>query len=220
MKTNTTLLLALSWLSLIKITTAATLIVDTFEQGNFFTDIMGGFNQDVTLPFAVHRSHSLGGCPLPGAHLATALNSALGTVTLSVSGTPAGNTPYCPLGLDLIYWGSGPHDITSYTGFMLGFTELSGSGTLYVEVGGEEGFGIVNRLEIPGAGDFFYPLSRVYENTGASLDSFRVLKFTFEARTTEFSFTLDEIRLVPEPGSAALLGLAALGVCRRKRPSL
>ena len=53
-----------------------------------------------------------------------------------------------------------------------------------------------------------------------SLDSFSVLRFIFEARSPEFSFTLDEIRLVPEPSAALLSLMAAASLLSIRRPKI
>jgi len=151
----------------------------------------------------------------------SSLNAAAGTVSLIVSGTPDGNFSFCaPLRLSIAYSDDVMHDITDYTGFMLDFTHLSGVGSMYVEVGGQASLAHVNRISLTGAGDFFYPLDRVYENVGFTKDSFNILIFTLEATSPEFSFTLDEIRLIPEASSSALLGasLLLLGSRRAQRP--
>ena len=44
-----------------------------------------------------------------------------------------------------------------------------------------------------------------------------MMRFIFEARSTEFSFTLDEIRLVPEPSGALLALAAGAGILTRRR---
>ena len=151
----------------------------------------------------------------------SSLDATAGTVSLVVSGAPGEGYSFCsPFRLSIAYADTVMHDITDYTGFMLGFSNLSGVGSMYVEVGGQASQAQVNRISLTGAGDFFYPLDRVYENVGFSKDSFNILIFTFEATSPEFSFTLDEIRLIPETSSSALLGasLLLLGCRRTRRP--
>ena len=148
--------------------------------------------------------------------LSSTLDSSAGNLTLVVIGTiQPPSTSY--LGLDLTYGGPDPlHNIAGCTGFVLGFSELSGVGSLFIELGGSNGDG-VHRIDLTGPGDVFYPVSSVHLNPGHTLEAFNVLHFRFEARSTEFFFTLDEIRLVPEP-SAALLALAAgAGLLARRR---
>ena len=51
----------------------------------------------------------------------------------------------------------------------------------------------------------------------ATKAAFEVLHFTFEARSTEFAFTLDEIRLAPEPSGALLILAAGSPLLARRR---
>jgi hypothetical protein len=191
---------------------SATLLVDSFDQASYFTDNLGHFSQNVSLPLANRRSPALRGCPAPdsGAIMESRLDAGTGKLSLFVSGAPVGNHPLCPLGLSIAYNDNTIHDITGYTGFILGFSNMSGVGYMYVEVGGQDLQAQVNRINLTGAGDFFYPLDQVYENVGFTKDSFNILIFTFQATSPEFSFTLDEIRLVPEASSSALLGATLL----------
>jgi hypothetical protein len=196
---------------------SATLVVDTFDQASYYTNNTNNFTQSVDLPLANVRSPFLRGCPLPGGQMESTLDATAGNVSLIVSGTPNGNFSFCaPLRLGLAYGDNVMHDITGYTGFILNFSNMLGAGSMYVEVGGQESLAQVNRINLIGTGDFFYPLDRVYENVGFTKDSFNILIFTFEATSPEFSFTLDEIRLVPEASSSALLGCALLLVGFRR----
>jgi hypothetical protein len=90
-------------------------------------------------------------------------------------------------------------------------------GTLYVELGGSDGLDEVFRLDLTGPGEVRYPLSGVYVGPGHSLDAIAGLKFTFESRSESFYFTLDEIRLVPEPSITLLALVGAAGLLARRR---
>ena len=121
------------------------------------------------------------------------------------------------MSFDLVYGGPGVRSIQGCTAFVLGFSELSGVGSLYIELGSSDGLSGIQRIDLTAPGDVHYPVTSLRIDPFRSLDSFDVLHFRFESRSPEFSFTLDEIRLVPEP-SAALLALAAgAGLLARRR---
>lgn len=194
---------------------AAVSIVDTFDQGGFSTFSPGGLQIDetVNLPLGTRRFAALSTSGLsPDAAMISTLTSSAGKLTFFATGT----STFFPLSLTLVYGGPALHNIAGCTDFILGFSELSGVGTLYIELGGSTGVGGVVRVNLTGPGEVNYPVSDVYEGAGHTLDSFNVLTFRFESRSPEFSFTLDDIRLVPEP-SAALLALAAGAGLRARR---
>ncbi|HWB07281.1 MAG TPA: PEP-CTERM sorting domain-containing protein [Verrucomicrobiales bacterium] len=117
-----------------------------------------------------------------------------------------------------MYSAGGPYSISGCTNFILGFSELSGVGTLYVEFGSSDGFTDEHRVDLTGPGEVFYSVADAKPNSVHTMDAFNVLRFVFEARSTNFSFTLDEIRLVPEPGAGMLLlSAGVLSLRRRKR---
>jgi hypothetical protein len=176
-------------------------IVDTFDQGGFTMSHPNNPNpvdEMVNLPLAQRRTAAFWVVPTPpGTSLASTLDSTTGTLRFVVSGTPA--SPNTPFALQLVYSAGGPYNISGCTDFILGFSELSGVGSLYIEVGSSKGLD-VHRVALTGPGDLSYSVSDVTANSVHTVDSFNVLRFAFEARSTNFSFTLDEIRLVPEPG--------------------
>ena len=196
---------------------AAVTMVDTFDQGGFSIFVPGGGQGDeaVNLPLGSRRLANLSTSGLsPDAVMTSTLNSSTGKLTFFASGT----STFFPLSLTLTYAGPTLHNIAGCTEFILGFSELSGVGTLYIELGGSNGVEGVVRMNLTGPGEVHYPVSDVYyDGTGHTLDSFNVLTFRFESRSPEFSFTLDEIRLVPEPSGALLALAAGIGLLARRR---
>ena len=187
----------------------AVILVDTFDQGGFSIFRPGGNPSDemVNLPLGTQRGAELSGwASSPGSTMTSTLNSSTGKLNFIASGTAT--NPTFPMSLSLVYGGPDLHSIAGCTEFILGFSELSGVGTLYIELGGSNGFTGVLRVDLTGPGELHYPVTGVYEGAGHTLDSFNVLTFKFESRSSQFSFTLDEIRLIPEP-SASVLALAA-----------
>jgi hypothetical protein len=198
------------------VTHAAVTIVDTFDQGGFsITPSSGTFEQEVNLPLARRRlADQSRWATSPGASMTSTLNSGTGTLTFVTSGT---SLSVFPMSLTLVYAGAPHYNIAGCTEFILGFSELSGVGTLYIELGGSNGLDGVFRVDLTGPGEVHYSVSDVYEGSGHTLDSFNVLTFRFESRSPQFSFTLDEIRLVPEPSGALLALVAGAGLLARRR---
>ena len=70
-------------------------------------------------------------------------------------------------------------------------------------------------VPITATGDLVYPLSNI--SGGMDLDSYGTLSFQFFPRSNDFSITLDEITLVPEPSAILLLGWGGIWMMRRRR---
>ncbi len=200
---------------------AAVLIVDTFNQGGFTSSLpdTNPIIEEVSLPLGNYRQVAYGN---PGLGInVTAANRTIdpvaGTLAFLISGTSS--LPQYPPRLNLIYRSTEElNDISSYSELILGFRELTGVGTLYVELGGSDGLEGVFRVDLSGPGEVRYPVSAINANVGHTLDAFASIKFTFESRSDYFYFTLDEIRLVPEPsGTVLVLAAGGLLLTRRRR---
>jgi hypothetical protein len=207
---------AFVWKLLLCHVSAAVILVDDFEQGSYYTNDRNDISQAVELPFAYRRGVDINGCPSPGTNYYSSVDTNDGVARFVTNGGVL--SPICPLTLRFFYSGEQMYDISGASGFILGIAQMTGAGTLSIEVGGEEEFTTLNKVSLTGPGEFFYPLSKVHENTGFSLEAFNILIFKIEASSPDFSITLDEIRLVPEP-EAAVLSVAALawGALGRKR---
>jgi hypothetical protein len=125
------------------------------------------------------------------------------------------------LDLRIHYSQGGPFSILGYNAFEFDFSALTGTGALIVELGrGSAIYGPeTHRIPLESPGLVSVPFSELNYGAGGSVEQFFAIHFVFEANTDQFSFTLDEIRLVPEPGSfqLAVLGLIFLSR-RRSRP--
>ena len=211
------------WLFVCQASPAAIIIVDTFDEGGFTISSPGNSNpsdETVNLPLAQHRSAALSSNGTNGTVMSGALNSSTGKLNFLTSGTSISSI--FPLSLQLVYAATlSTQSIAGCTDFILGFSELSGVGTLYVEMGSSNGPSGTYRMDLTGPGNVFFPVSGVRLNPGHTLDAFTVLRFVFEARSPQFSFTLDEIRLVPEPSASVLaLAAAAAGLLGRRRAGI
>ena len=215
------LLASLVFLALCPAGYAAVSMVDTFNQGGFSISRPCNPNpisEAVNLPLAQQRGAAFRVLSTPpDTAMTSTLNSASGSLTFIVTGTT--QFPTAPPSLQLVYSGGGPYNITGCTEFILGFSQLSGVGSLYIEAGSSDGSTGEHRVDLTGPGDIYYSVINVKPNSIHSVDSFNILRFVFESRSPEFSFTLDEIRLVPEPSGALLtlaVGAGFLALRRRR----
>lgn len=200
---------------------AAIVVVDSFDQGGFSLALFPAFEyayENVNLPLADSRNSTIPGrLAAPGSVMTSTLNPVTGQ--LSFLATGSSNSANAPLGLCVIYSKDGPYNLLGYTGFVFDFSVMSGAGTLLVELGsGSAIYGpSARRITLNGPGEVFYSFADLNFGSGDSVDFFFAMHFAFEARSPEFSFTLDEIRLVPEPSGALLTLAAGAGLLARRR---
>lgn len=104
--------------------------------------------------------------------------------------------------------------------FEFSLASVQGSGNLSVQLG-RQSRPTEEDIVIPllGPGIIRLPMTQVnVEN--ATIDNFSAIHFYFEAESEQFSFTLNEIRVVPEPSSLLLLlGGAGILLLRRIKRS-
>ncbi len=199
------LLLSLGLLPL----SAATLVLDSFDQGPFSLSLSGPVTNNSTIgsPFGSDRSATISErLAASGATMTSTLDESAGLLSLSIDGQS--NLASRPLDLRLQYSGGGPFSLLGYNAFEFDFSNLAGSGFLIAELGGGSTavYGpSTNRISLSSSGVTTVPFSALNFGTTGSIDSFTSLHFTFEADTEQFSMTLNEIRVVPEPSVIALL---------------
>ncbi|MGJ8724794.1 MAG: PEP-CTERM sorting domain-containing protein [Roseibacillus sp.] len=203
---------------------AATFVLDSFDSGSFSLSESGqhfdsdrigsplGFNRDVRI-----RS----GLATPGTSMMSVLNSSTDTLSLNFNGESESSIR--PLDFRVSYKIGEPFSLLGSTAFELDLSAFSGAGFLVVELGGgDTGFygPNANRIALNGPGTLTVPFSELNFSPGSTIDSFSSTRFVFEAESEQFSLTLDEIRVVPEPSSFLFLSLAGLfGVTKRLRCS-
>ena len=90
---------------------------------------------------------------------------------------------------------------------------MVGQGAVVAFVGASPGDNII--VPLAGPGLLYYPFSNIATNGG--FEDLSLIQFRFVAKTADFSFSLEEITLVPEPSTVALAGIAAAGLLRRRR---
>lgn len=114
--------------------------------------------------------------------------------------------------LTLSYWTTaGTFSILGYDAFALDFGSVVGTGEMRVTVDGSGGREV--RIPITESGTIVSPFS--YLDTSQSLSSLTFMTFHVSATTPNFSTTIDNIRIVPEPSTfLLLLGVAAVTLLR------
>jgi hypothetical protein len=204
---------------------ATTFVLDTFTTGPFALSESGSFSDSdrINSPLGNNRDVRINrGLAAPGTTMTTTLDTGSGTVSLNFNGQSLSVNN--PLDFRAVYSIGGPFSLLGSTAFELDFSELSGSGFLITELGGviASSHGpSTSRIALNGPGTVVVPFSELNFSPSGSIDDFSSTLFVFEADSQAFAFTLDEIRVVPEPSSVLLVGLGGLGglvgLTRRKR---
>jgi hypothetical protein len=189
---------------------AAVLSVDSFDQGGFTISTEAGaesgVGEEVALPFGSGRLIRVNPrIATPGSVMTATLAPIAGTLSFHAAGSSM--VAHAPLDLRQTYVEGGPYSILGFSGFLFEFSDVQGVGTLIVELG--SGSAVyspeTHRVPITGPGLLFYSFDDLNFGFGGSVESFSAMHFVYEALSPEFSFTLDEIRLVPEPGAVPLV---------------
>lgn len=203
-----TLTLFLSLLALpCHLSQASTIVIDSFNEGSFNLSFGGDLTNtsSVSSPLGDERRSRINDREaMQGAIVTSTLNDSAGTLAFAVDGLSTDSTR--PLDLRVTYSQGGPFSILGYDAFELDFSALTGTGFLLVELGSRSDvYGpTANRIDLNGPGVVTVPFSELNFGTNGSIDSFSSLHLTFEADTEQFSMTLNEIRVVPEPSVVAL----------------
>lgn len=126
--------------------------------------------------------------------------------------------PVKPYFIGIGYVAGGPYSILGFSAFEFEIASLEGRGNLVIELGGET-LPNANTIRVPvtESGTLSVPFDQLNFSSGADLGAFGGMHFEFEAASEEFSFTLDEIRIVPEPSVALLFVVGAIGMLHRRR---
>lgn len=189
---------------------AATLILDSFSQGDFFLQSGGpNFNDTaITSPLMDSRIVDGFGVGTWSVSLASSSGSLIYSVTEILSGQ--GTTRF---GMNFRYERTGAVDLLGYSAFGLDFTDVTGTGLLEVFVNNQNA-GAMIPVTLDSSGQLFYPFANLAANDLSTITdiSFRVIP-----QSNTFSFALNEVSVVPEPSTLVLCLLGAAGVFWRRR---
>lgn len=197
----------------------AALVIDSFDQGGFSLSIDGTVANTSTVlgPLSTVRSERLRARNSPsGTTFTTTLDESDGFLVFALAEPGPLLSDPAP-SLHLAYGGSGPHSILGYSAFEFQFLSVSGTGFLIVELGSES---IKNdstlRVPISGSGALSVPFDQINFGSGGTLESFSTINFEFEGQSSDFTFALNEIRVVPEP-AILMLFIFGAGAALAKR---
>lgn len=199
---------------------AASLVVDSFTEGEFMLSLGGdtSANSAVASPLGARRAVSISNrLVAPGSTITSTLDADVGSLSFYVNGQSTGNSP---LRLSISYSEGGPFSLLGYDAFEFEFSSLSGTGFLIAEIGSPSATypsETTNRIALGSPGAVVLPFSDLNFGNNGSIDSFHVIHFVFEAESQEFSFGLDEIRVVPEASTMLLIAFGAGSILLRRR---
>jgi hypothetical protein len=107
----------------------------------------------------------------------------------------------------------GTFSIIEFQAFAVDLFNVVGNGELLISVDGSAGRDI--RVPINGSGTLVSPFSNL--RTSQPLDSLSLINFSFIAVSEDFSLSIDNVRIVPEPSALLLSGVAAASLLFRRR---
>lgn len=217
---NKTILIALALLLLpCARGSAAPLVLDTFVDGDFSfsTNLSGGpSEQQFGSMLGGDRIVSLSTSRRPTTVTAS-LDSSLGGLSFDTGTGDSGGLReqgYMILtyGGDRLFFPPDPLgvDLSNYGGFEFEIPSLQGIGEISVVLN-SRGFGTsYTRIPLLNAGTFHYPFVEIpfWETIGGNISNVESLHFWFIGLSPDFAFSLDEIRVVPEPTTDVLCGMA------------
>lgn len=108
---------------------------------------------------------------------------------------------------------SGTFSLLGYNAFAVDVTNVVGIGEFVAFVDGAPSADL--RFTINGSGTIVSPFSAL--DTSQSLSSLTRMNFRFIALSDDFSLSIDNVRIVPEPSSLLLSGVAAASLLFRRR---
>lgn len=199
----------------------ASIVVDSFTNGPFSIDMQlgPGYSADVS-PVGEWGTSRRVLLPRPDSDvdfMSSTLDPNSGG-SMSLDFQMAAGEPPEPYTLTARYQEGGPYSILGQTAFEFDFSNISGVAQLIIILGDHfDPDSATIRTAITSPGTLSVPVSDVNFGPNGALDSFSEFYFIFETTTDSVSFSLDEIRVVPEPSMSALVAIGSLGLLRRSR---
>ncbi|MGJ8698050.1 MAG: PEP-CTERM sorting domain-containing protein [Verrucomicrobiaceae bacterium] len=195
----------------------AALVLDTFEQSDFEISYPGNqvaFPSMVISDLVEMRQASINPRRVGTGTASAQVNTNLSLFTMNID---APVRPTFPVDIILSYSGGDPYNLLGYTGFEFDIVNLSGEGTLVTSLGFSDIVESTFPRTVIQEGTMFVAMENALFGPQSSLASFDFIGFVFEARTEQFSFDLEEIRIVPEPSTVACSSLALIMLFKRRR---
>ena len=189
---------------------AATLILDSFSQGDFLLQNGGISSNDTTITSPLMDTRIVDGFGVGtwSVSLASSSGSLNYSVTEILSGQ--GTTRF---GMNFRYERAGAIDLLGYSAFSLDFTNVTGTALLEVFVNNQNA-GAMIPVTLDSSGQLVYPFANLAAN---DLSAIADISFRVIPQSDTFSFALNEVAVVPEPSALILCLFGAAGVFWRRR---
>ena len=210
---NILYLFFISIISLILSATSArsvTILLDPFSSGSLALQATGPISNFYNLTGTEFEIRDVHGNGNYGWSAYVDPQSGLFNYTINLRATPApGDFFYMRYAKQM-----GALQLMGADSLVFNITALTGQGDLQVTFGGEPG-PLTPALPITGLGDAAFPFSALFPQGWSELIGGVTLKIV--PKSANFSITLSEISLVPEPSSIVLLGGVAWMWCLRRQ---
>jgi hypothetical protein len=195
---------------------AASVVLDSFSTGPFNLSSFGqnDITQNIQTFFTNQRGADVFGAQESYATAVPSTGTVNYRVDLRRSGVPPPGTFSVLFTLSYSNFDNSAFNLLGYDSIKVRISELVGEGEMLAY--GNSGSSRAIRIPITSRGDLIYPLTYVSNPSG--LENTRVLGFQFFPKTTDFSITIDEIGLVPEPSSTFMVAAVSVWlILRRER---
>jgi hypothetical protein len=193
---------------------SASLTLDSFSEGDFLLqnggdDFWDSDDTRINSPFTERRRVYGGGLGT----WSISLEPSSGMLDYSVTEILAGQGT-SRFGMTIRYSGTGTVGFLEYDAFQFDFTSVTGTALLQVEVNNQN-FDEMIPVTIDSSGELLYPFSNIAANDVSSISD---IFFRVTPQSDTFSFSLNEVSVVPEPSALVLFLLGGAGVfwLRRK----
>ena len=186
---------------------AATLLLDDFSSGSFSLSFGGTTSNSGSFGTPLTDQRTVSGVGFPN-WTATLATGDLGYSVNQLDPSPRRN--YLNLRYSLA---SGTFSMLGYDAFAVDVTNVVGSGEFVAFVDGAPSADI--RFAITGPGTIVSPFSGL--DTSQSLGSLSQMNFRFYAISDDFSLTIDNVRIIPEPSASLLIVFGAVTLLSQRR---
>ncbi len=188
---------------------AASLTLDSFSEGDFLLQKGGDDFVDTMINSPLIDRRRVYGSSL--GTWSVSLSPSSGSLNYSITDIPSGQS--ARLGMSIRYSGN-TVDLLGYDAFLFDFTSVTGTALLDVQLNNQNVDAMIP-VTFDSSGQLFYPLSNIAANDLSSISDiiFRVIP-----QSDTFSFSLNEVSVVPEPSALVLFLLGGAGIfwLRRK----
>ncbi len=201
------LLIALSGILSLSPSNAATLLLDDFSSGSFSLAFGGTTSNSGPFVTPLTDQRTVAGVGFPN-WTATLASGDLAYSVNQLDPSPRRN--YLNINYSLA---SGSFSLLGYDAFAVDVSNVIGSGEFVAFVDGAPSADI--RFAINGSGTIVSPFAGL--DTSQSIGSLSQMNFRFYAISDDFSLTIDNVRIVPEPSASLLVGFGVASLLFQRR---